>query len=223
MPVTIHTSTKTPEAFKSKLIQHAQELFVPERVRNASPCKHWRISRKGLSSSRIALPIRYSPKARQLAPTQEPPLRVALSCPEPPSGRIAVCGNGLVHTLEAAYSHHHHLTLRPDDVWLAVLSQFSIYVNKNAESLRSYFVTHEGKKEWALLSQYPLRFQADRIPLHIDLWLPLMVPSTLWISARWLVRWALSSKSMSKTPICDHGSSPPSPPPRFTTRPSLPS
>lgn len=55
--------------------------------------------------------------------------------------------NGFVGTIFAAYSNHHNLELRPDDVWQAILSQFSIYINKNADSLRSKFVNHEGKKE----------------------------------------------------------------------------
>jgi hypothetical protein len=39
----------------------------------------------------------------------------------------------------------------PDDVWLAVLTQFSAYVNANAEQLRDKFVEHEGKKHLALM------------------------------------------------------------------------
>ncbi len=46
-----------------------------------------------------------------------------------------------------AYNTHHHLILRPDDIWIAVLTQFSLYMNANAEKLRSHFVKHEGKKE----------------------------------------------------------------------------
>ncbi|KAJ4286402.1 hypothetical protein N0V88_008025 [Collariella sp. IMI 366227] len=40
-----------------------------------------------------------------------------------------------------------HLWLWPDDVWLAVLTQFSFFVNGNAEALRSFFVTHTDKPE----------------------------------------------------------------------------
>lgn len=54
---------------------------------------------------------------------------------------------GLVHAIEAAYSFHRHLVLRPDDIWMAILTQFSMYVDKNAEQLRDHFVSHEGKKE----------------------------------------------------------------------------
>ena len=34
--------------------------------------------------------------------------------------------NGFVHTIIRAYNTHHHLVLRPDDVWIAVLGQFHL-------------------------------------------------------------------------------------------------
>ncbi|EIW81428.1 hypothetical protein CONPUDRAFT_124551 [Coniophora puteana RWD-64-598 SS2] len=55
--------------------------------------------------------------------------------------------NGLVHTLLEAYNNHRALVLRPDDVWLAIVTQFSFFVNAHAEELRSLFVAHEGKME----------------------------------------------------------------------------
>ena len=55
--------------------------------------------------------------------------------------------NGFVHTLLECYNRHRALTIRPDDVWLAILTQFSYFVNGNAEALRSLFVLHDGKKE----------------------------------------------------------------------------
>ena len=48
--------------------------------------------------------------------------------------KICERSSGLVHTLEAAYSNHRHLVLRPDDVWHAILAQFSIYVNQTARA-----------------------------------------------------------------------------------------
>ncbi|KAF4618955.1 hypothetical protein D9613_009788 [Agrocybe pediades] len=35
----------------------------------------------------------------------------------------------------------------PDDVWIAILGQFSFYVNAHVEELRSRFVAHDGKRE----------------------------------------------------------------------------
>lgn len=55
--------------------------------------------------------------------------------------------NGFILGAISAYSHHHHLTLRPEDIWFAILTQLSLYVNAHAEELRTFFVAHEGKKE----------------------------------------------------------------------------
>ncbi|PPQ92753.1 hypothetical protein CVT25_003862 [Psilocybe cyanescens] len=53
--------------------------------------------------------------------------------------------NGFVQAVTHAYNRHHNLVIRPDDVWVAILSQFSLYVNKNSKALRSLFVEHKGK------------------------------------------------------------------------------
>jgi hypothetical protein len=63
----------------------------------------------------------------------------------PPS--IVVNKNGFAHTVIRAWQQDLHLRLRPDDVWLAILTQFSFFVNGNAEALRSIFVAHEGRRE----------------------------------------------------------------------------
>jgi len=55
--------------------------------------------------------------------------------------------NGFVHACLEAYNEHHNLVLRPEDVWFAVLTQLSCYINANAEELRSRFVAHEGQAE----------------------------------------------------------------------------
>ncbi|KAJ6513728.1 hypothetical protein C8R47DRAFT_618166 [Mycena vitilis] len=55
--------------------------------------------------------------------------------------------NGFVDTIISAYNQHHALVLRPDDIWIAILTQFNFFVNANAELLRANFVAHEGKKE----------------------------------------------------------------------------
>ncbi|ODM14865.1 hypothetical protein SI65_09617 [Aspergillus cristatus] len=60
---------------------------------------------------------------------------------------ISSSKHGFVYALYHAYSHHHHLTIRPDDVWVAILNQINFYVNAHAEELRSFFVAHEGQKE----------------------------------------------------------------------------
>ncbi|KAG8820173.1 hypothetical protein FRC17_010234 [Serendipita sp. 399] len=59
--------------------------------------------------------------------------------------------NGFIDTVMESYNSHHHLIIRPDDIWCAILNQFNFYVNANAESLRSKFVAHEGKKQLAVV------------------------------------------------------------------------
>ena len=54
--------------------------------------------------------------------------------------------HGLVTAILEAYNNHHNLILRPDDVWQAILTQFSFYVNSNAEKLRSKFVAFDGQQ-----------------------------------------------------------------------------
>lgn len=55
--------------------------------------------------------------------------------------------NGLVDTLVRAYSSHHEIILTPDNFWMAILTQFSVYLTQNAEALREKFVSHQGQKE----------------------------------------------------------------------------
>ncbi|KAJ7817928.1 hypothetical protein B0H14DRAFT_3089598 [Mycena olivaceomarginata] len=54
--------------------------------------------------------------------------------------------NGFVSTLLDAYTQDRAVVIRPDDVWLAILSQFNFFVNAHAELLRANFVAHEGQK-----------------------------------------------------------------------------
>jgi len=55
--------------------------------------------------------------------------------------------NGLVWSVVYAYSTHHHLTLRPEDIWFSILTQFSAYLNAHGEEFRHLFVKHKGQKE----------------------------------------------------------------------------
>ena len=59
-------------------------------------------------------------------------------------------GNGLVNGIIRAFEQDLHLVLRPDDIWLSILTQFSMFVNGNSEQLRTQFVAHQGKKELAI-------------------------------------------------------------------------
>lgn len=66
--------------------------------------------------------------------------------------KISPSPNGFVYACINAYNSHQNLVIRPDDIWIAILTQFSMYVNRHAEELRSYFVAHEGKKELVVKS-----------------------------------------------------------------------
>ncbi|KAJ6545430.1 hypothetical protein B0H19DRAFT_1075743 [Mycena capillaripes] len=68
--------------------------------------------------------------------------------------------NGFVDTVISAYNNHYALVIRPDDVWLAIISQFSFYVNANAELMRANFVAHEGKKKLNIFGTWPPDFGA---------------------------------------------------------------
>jgi len=65
-----------------------------------------------------------------------------------PGNLIYPCfGNGFVGAAYRAYSHHHHLVIKPDDIWVAITTAFSLYVSTHAEKMRDVFVSHSGKKE----------------------------------------------------------------------------
>ncbi|KAJ7050624.1 hypothetical protein C8F01DRAFT_1067464 [Mycena amicta] len=69
--------------------------------------------------------------------------------------------NGFVATLLDAYTQDRALVIRPDDVWLAILSQFNFFVNARAELLRANFVAHEGKKELTIVAAPATRYTVD--------------------------------------------------------------
>ena len=54
--------------------------------------------------------------------------------------------NGFVQACILAYNQHHHLYIRPEDVWFAILSRLSFYINAHAEELRKFFVSHHGQE-----------------------------------------------------------------------------
>lgn len=68
--------------------------------------------------------------------------------------KVVPYNNGFVNGIIRAFQQDLHLVLRPDDVWLAIMGQFSFYVNGHAEELRSYFVEHQGRKK-LVVDMYP--------------------------------------------------------------------
>ncbi|KAM0800503.1 hypothetical protein BDR22DRAFT_898512 [Usnea florida] len=69
--------------------------------------------------------------------------------------------NGFVDGAIQAYSDHHHLQIRPEDIWFAIISQLSFYINRHAEELRELFVTHQGKKELVVNFPTGTRYMID--------------------------------------------------------------
>jgi hypothetical protein len=72
-------------------------------------------------------------------------------------------GSGLVEGIIRAFQQDLHLILRPDDLWLAVMVQFSFYVNARAEKMRSTIVRHKEKKQ--LIVYFPSVERLDDLDL----------------------------------------------------------
>ncbi|KAJ7209142.1 hypothetical protein GGX14DRAFT_453204 [Mycena pura] len=89
---------------------------------------------------------------------KEPPS--AASADPPMVSNVIPTPNGFVHTVLSAYNKHHNLIIRPDDVWLAILTQFNFFVNASAERLRASFVAHAGKETLSV------ERQADRYTMN---------------------------------------------------------
>jgi hypothetical protein len=87
---------------------------------------------------------------------------------EMPDGTTYAKPNGFVHAAIVAYSDHHHLQIRPEDIWLAILNQLSFYINGHAEELRQFFVSHEGQMELKVIEMGTLR-TLDYGPLAIQM------------------------------------------------------
>jgi Domain of unknown function (DUF4419) len=69
-----------------------------------------------------------------------------------PKGGVQYLGasNGFVDSAIRAYNQHHHLIIRPEDVWFTVLVQLNIYISEHSEELRGMFVAHADQKRLQL-------------------------------------------------------------------------
>ena len=79
----------------------------------------------------------------------------------PLKAAVQPSANGFVHGAVQAYSNHHHLHIRPEDIWFAIISQLSFYINCHAEELRELFVTHQDKKELVVKFNTGTRYTVD--------------------------------------------------------------
>ncbi|EGC37846.1 hypothetical protein DICPUDRAFT_18682, partial [Dictyostelium purpureum] len=64
--------------------------------------------------------------------------------------------NSFVFSCWEAYNHHHHLEIRPDDVYMAIMVQFSLYLNKHSEIFRERIVDFQGKQTIEVKTGEPL-------------------------------------------------------------------
>jgi hypothetical protein len=55
--------------------------------------------------------------------------------------------SGFINGSVTAYNDHHHLNLRPEDVWLSILVQLKCYINAHAEEVRHLFVDRTDQQE----------------------------------------------------------------------------
>ena len=132
MPVTTYPSPQVVGRNKNQLVQSSEQLLVEtSRSWTIDPAKDggW-----GAQTNK-----KRGPETRSI-------LRSSFEGAEG-TAKIIPHQNGLVMGIIQAFQQDLHLVLRPDDVWLCILSQFSMFVNGKAEELRSQFVAHEGKKK----------------------------------------------------------------------------
>ena len=91
---------------------------------------------------------------------QSIPFKVVQSSAQTCQAETIPASRGFVDTCQRAYNQHHHLTLDPNHVWTAVLTQFALYVEGQGESIRDTFVDFQGKKALEISSGGNL-FSAD--------------------------------------------------------------
>jgi len=66
-----------------------------------------------------------------------------------PEAFIIATTNGFVNAVMRASNFHYTLVLRPDDLWLSIMTQFSFYLNAHPE-LKSLIVNFEESGELTL-------------------------------------------------------------------------
>ncbi|KAK1827894.1 hypothetical protein QBC39DRAFT_163153 [Podospora conica] len=103
-------------------------------------------SRYPLSTSPDQLLSAITTHANHSPPHPRPQLVQSSFTTLTPSSTTHAAKNGFVYACIEAYNEHHNLVLRPDDIWLAILTQLSSHINANAATLRSRLVSHDGQK-----------------------------------------------------------------------------
>ncbi|KAJ6568788.1 hypothetical protein B0H19DRAFT_687517 [Mycena capillaripes] len=153
---------------KPVTLTHAETDGLPPEQLLAQACSHqYRFAGDILRSSftdaaESPLASMDKPKLSKRLSKLNPFSKLKSASPTLPAGTalqlapvITPTPNGFVHTVITAYNKHHNLIVRPDDVWITILTQFNFFVNANAELLRASFVAHEGKKELTVQEEAP--------------------------------------------------------------------
>jgi hypothetical protein len=83
-------------------------------------------------------------------------------------GSFIPAQNGFVDGAVHAYNQHHHLIIRPEDIWFSILVQINVYINAHAEDMRSMFVAHEGKKELKLYADKDADIIGGKSQMGVD-------------------------------------------------------
>jgi hypothetical protein len=58
--------------------------------------------------------------------------------------------NGFLEACILAYKKHHHLVIRPDDVWISIVAGLSLYLKEHAPELRDQFTPPSSRKKLSL-------------------------------------------------------------------------
>lgn len=141
MPVTVRPSSKVAEDWNTRSGSSREQfthVYDADHLLSCTTSDDGEVDRLQLHTSRHG-PSSSTKKASPLIQSSFADLE--------PRTNLFATKNGLVHTVIEAYNQHHNLVIRPDDVWLAILTQLSVYVNANSDELRDLFVEHSGQRE----------------------------------------------------------------------------
>lgn len=77
--------------------------------------------------------------------------------------RAHITDIGFVNSVLNAYNNHYNLVIRPDDIWGAIITQFSFYINKHAKEFEGKFFKRERKPDFEIILSGSLRSLRSKI------------------------------------------------------------
>jgi len=154
-PVSLYPMLRHGQLRSIPLLHHRPSCLIPTAIRIQRMKYSISFTPSNVEAQSVAFHANATPSSllSHTKRNQKPGNEIFQSSFPETSSDIVPSNNGFTRTILDAYSYHRALIIRPDDVWLAILVQFSFFVNGNAELLRSQFVTHEGKKELEIKAQ----------------------------------------------------------------------